>query len=44
MVAYCAMELGDKQAAKTQLAAAATFPELESKANEVLLKLDEYMP
>jgi tetratricopeptide (TPR) repeat protein len=44
MMAFCAMELGDKESAKARLQAAAAYPDQETKAREILSKLDDYMP
>jgi predicted Zn-dependent protease len=44
MMAYCAMEIGDKEKAVTQLQIAANFPEQETKAKEILSKIDVYLP
>lgn len=44
MMAYCAIESGDKDDAKEQLAIAADYPEQASKAKEILAKIDVYVP
>jgi tetratricopeptide (TPR) repeat protein len=44
MMAYCAMEIGDKDDVMTQLELAADYPEQETKAREILSKIDVYFP
>lgn len=44
MMAYCAMEIGNKEEAVAQLELASNFPEQESKAKEILSKIDVYLP
>jgi tetratricopeptide (TPR) repeat protein len=44
MMAYCAMENGDKDEVSTQLKMAAEYPEQETKAREILDKIDVYFP
>jgi tetratricopeptide (TPR) repeat protein len=43
MMAYCAMEAGDREGAVKHLNIAAGFPAQETKAREVLDKIDDYM-
>jgi predicted Zn-dependent protease len=43
MMAYCAMELGDKDEVKAHLEMAAAYPEQQDKARDILSKLDLYM-
>jgi tetratricopeptide (TPR) repeat protein len=43
MMAYCAMELGDKNEAKTHLQLASEFPDQAEKATEILNKIDSVM-
>jgi Flp pilus assembly protein TadD len=41
MMAYCALELGRKEDAKTHLELASGFAEHEGKAREILQRIDE---
>jgi tetratricopeptide (TPR) repeat protein len=43
MMAYCAMELGNKDEAKNQLKMAAGYPDQSEKAAEILEKIDTFM-
>jgi tetratricopeptide (TPR) repeat protein len=43
MMAYCAMELGNKDDAKNRLKLAAGYPDQEEKATEILGKIDTFM-
>jgi hypothetical protein len=44
MMAYCAMEIGNKDEAVAQLQLASNFPKQKSKAKEILSKIDVYLP
>lgn len=44
MMAYCALEIGDKEEAVAQLELASNYPEQASKAREILSKTDVYLP
>lgn len=44
MMAYCALEIGDKEEAVAQLELDSNYPEQASKAREILSKIDVYLP